>query len=93
MLQTCVWMECSRKYVVLCQREAIVDLVDPLQAVVVQRCPGAAALEDCASEDVPHASSPLHRSEGLLAGEFFTKSVAVASDSLFSLESFPQCAC
>ena len=89
MLQTCVWMECSRKYVVLCQREAIVDLVDPLQAVVVQRCPGAAALEDCASEDVPHASSPLHRSEGLLAGEFFTKSVAGASDTLFSLESFP----
>ena len=82
-------MECSRKYVVLCQREAIVDLVDPLQAVVVQRCPGAAALEDCASEDGPQASSPHRRSEGLLAGEFFTKSVAVASDSLFSLESFP----
>ena len=82
-------MECSRKYVVLCQREAIVDLVDPLQAVVVQRCPGAAALEDCASEDGPQVSSPHRRSEGLLAGENFTKSVAVASDSLFSLESFP----
>ena len=89
MLQTALWMECSTKYVVVCPTKAVVDLVDPLQAVVVQRYPGAAALEDCASEDVPHASSPLHRSEGLLAGEFFTKSVAGASDTLFSLESFP----
>ena len=92
-MQTALWMECSTKYVVVCPTKAIVNLVEPRQAVVVQICPEAAALEDCASEDGPHASSPLHRSEGLLAGEFFTKSVAGASDTLFSLESFPQCAC
>ena len=89
MLQTALWMECSTKYVVVCPTKAVVDLVDPRQAVVVQIFPGAAALEDCASEDGPQVSSPHRRSEGLLAGEFFTKSVAVASDNLFSLEPFP----